>query len=425
MYTPNALKLGFDKLFETNGINEITKEQIVRITECCTFFETKNSHAEALNTPYLGVVPIYFTTTDVSIFLDIFNLTKEDITTVVQSSDVISSDWFVLNDVYNQLIVYVAHRILISPNLKQDYISLGLLSVFKLLHYKLFTSIVYNSYRFGASQSVMEATINSLSNKYDIIRYGTWKAVIEERAKSVYADESIHQQTLLTYNSDKDICYVLSDIQSRLRQKIVLINRVYYELKEKGDTVGDYSLVDTIDGEMILTQTSNVFDTMTNNLLSQIQSPARFIDYELVTVLADRFSVSPEMFRQILISFSDLASRQSSDKSYKEKVYITNKDTNEKEEVYAGCGLLLSAFIQKSYRLCILGGVNMSSKKAILIKVINIYNSSRTSDPDILTIKRSSVYFVSKYGNTIRPATIAKLSSGLLIYLLMRSFEYI
>lgn len=425
MYIPNALEIGFDKLFAENGIVDITRDQILRIVECCTFFETKNNHTQALNTPYLGVVPIYFTNTDVSIFLDVFKLDKTKVLDVIHASDIIDKEWFVLNDAYNQVVIYVAHRILVSKGLSDKDISLGLFTLFKLLHYKLFTSIVYNSYKFGASQAVMEATINSLSNKYDIIRYGTWKLVLEERAKSVYAEDSIHFQTLLKYDSDKDICYILSDVQSRIRQKIVLINRVYYDLKEKGDSVGDYSLIDTIDGEKILTQTGNVFDVMINNLSTQIQSPARFIDYELVNVLADRFSVSPEMFRSILITFSEVASRQSSDTSYKSKVYVTNKETSEKEEVYAGCGLLVSEFIQKSYRQCILASVNMSSKKAILIKVINIYNSSRTSDPDILTIKRSAVYFVSKYGNTVRPATIAKLSSGLLIYILMRSFEYI
>lgn len=417
----NFFKTNFDQLVPY----EISEEQINYLVECCVFFETKNEHAQALNSPLLGVTPIYFTDTDVELFFTIFNVDEGDVRKIIANSGVTQENWVVTNDPYNQMVIYIAHRVLTSK-LNDNFKETGLLTLFKLLHYKFFTSLIYRSYKYGSNKSIMEYVISNLSKKFDIIRYGTWKKVIEERSKDIYSPSSIHYKTLVNYNNDDDIIYILSDTQSRIRQKIVLINQLYHEAKDKNDEIKDYKTIDTIDGDKVIKAVVNQYESMVSNLQLQIQSPGRFLDAEIINVICSKFrDISPELFRTHLTMFCEKASIQAETKKIKEIIEVTNQKTGEKEKVYNGCNTLVRELIQKTYRYCMVNKVKMNSKGDILIKCINTYTSSRVTDPDIVMIKRSFVYFVIDCGKTKRPITVASLSLGMITYFILKSFNYL
>lgn len=397
----------------------ISQDLISNLSEYCAMFETKNQHSEALNSPLLGVTPIYFTTTDRSILFTLLQVEEQDITNVIDAVPGIEPNWVVARDEYNQLILWVAHRI-ITSNLSKQQIEKGLMAVFKLLHYKFFTSIVFNSYKHGADKATMEAVIGSLSNKYDIIREKTWKGVIEARCRDIFAEESIHLKTLIEFNDDGDVLYLLSDIQTRIRQKIRLVTEQYYNMKEQGQGIGTYGTVDEVDGEKIVTAQSNIFDTMVEGMIVQCQTPARFLDNELISVLCARFQyVSEEMLRQVLTMFSELAALQAgSGELFKIK-------SKKGEDYYVGIGLMVREIIQKTYRLCILDKIDMNSKTAIIVKTLNLYTSSRITDESILTIKRSLLSFVVDCKKSSREATNSSIVIAIVLYVMIRSFDFI
>ena len=398
----------------------ITDKFVQNLQEYCAMFETKNQHSEALNSPLLGVVPIYFTSTDRNILFALCGVEESIIIDIINKVPGIEPTWVVAKDPYNHLIVWLAHRIYIS-NLSSKYIEIGLLSLFKLLHYKFFTSIVFNSYKYGADKATMESVIASLSNKYDIVKDKTWKNVIENRSRDVFVSTSIHLETLSKYMEDDDILYILSDIQSRIRQKIRLITELYYQSKERGDSLGSYSNIDTIDGEKIIVSSSNIFDTMIEGMLVQIQNSSRFIDNELIRVLCTKFQyINEEMFRSILTMLSEEASRQIQSGDF----YKTKKN-KQGELIYIGFGLIIKDLIQKTYRLCILDKINMSSKSSILIKTMNLYTSSRITNEDILIIKRSLSTFIIGCKKSSRDATNASLVIAVILYVIIRSFDYL
>ena len=405
---------------------EITVKHIERILACCTYFETKDQHASALNSPLLGVVPIYFTSIDVAMLYDVFQVNEDDITKIVQESEFTDPNWVVTNDPYNNVVIYLVHRIM-ATSLDGDIKKQGAMALLKLLHYKYFTSLVFNSYKFGADEETMSWVINTLSKKYDLTKYETWKAVIEARCEDILTPGSLHYDTLLKFTDDVAIIYVISDTQSNLRQKIVRINCLYYEAKAQKESIGSYSSLDNIDGQKIIASTTEMFDVMISGMSLQAQSPARLLDFELLEVIASKYKeVSAETLRLTLTKFCELTVEQASSQNYKRNIYLQNKETGEKDLVYVSTQKLLSEFLQKSYRYCIMSkDVNMSSKKSILIKVINTYTSSRVIDPDILTIKRSFMYFVLNCEISRRPATNAALSVCLVIYFLIRSFDYV
>ena len=401
---------------------KITSETINQLEQYCAYFETKNEHPLALNTATLGVYPIYFLNIDKDILFGVLEVSESTVKKVIKKITYIDPNWKVTSDPYNQLLVWTAHRIIIDTELSELEKDRGLLSLFKMLHYKFFTSIVNNSFKHGANKAVMDATIRKLSNKFDVIVYGSWKKVIEVRSRDVYSSESIHIGPLTKYDDDKAILYILSDIQSRIRHKIRLVTIEYYNNKDIGDTIGTYDNVSTDnDGQKTITSAANVYDLMIAGLLAQIQSPARFIDNELVHILCKQFTyVKEDAFRRILIMFTQMASLQASS-SELDKI----GETEGGETIYIGANILIREFIQKTYRYCLLSKVNMENKSDILIKCKNLYASSRVTNDDILIIKRSITAFVLQCGESKRPATNASIAICFLLYVLIRTFSYL
>lgn len=418
------LRTGFMSIPEVN--TPISVELINKIDNYCRYFETRGENGLALNTPYLGVHQISFTRFDRDLFYATVEVEESVIKAVIRKVDYISPSWNVLGDPMNHLIIYLAHRT-ITSKLTAAEIDKGLLALFKILHYKLFTSLLFKRFEHGANPDIMEAVVNSLSKKFDLIAYKTWKGVIEARSRAVFDagsdvdKDALHLTTLQNYDDDKKICYVISDIQTRLRNKINLITEQYYKFKESGDRIASYGHVDTIDGEKVIADSSNVMDSMLSSMLVECQNPSRFIENELIQVLSTKFQyVNEDAMRSILIRFAELGSVQAQSGELQKVVKPRGQD-----EYYVGVGILVRELLQKTYRLCQLDKVNMNSKGAILTKVMNIYTSSRITDDNVIKIKRSFYNFVLTCGESRRESTNASLAIAMILYIMIRSFRYL
>lgn len=412
----NNLFSGFSSIQNLN--RPVTQDLVKDLVEYCSMFESRGGLA--LNSPFLGVYPIYFTTTDREILFRLLEVEESQIEEIISSVPSIDPNWNVVRDPYNHLIIWMCHKFFTSQ-LPKDKKDLAMVTLLKMLHYKFFTSLVYNSYKHGADPNVMESVINNLSNKYDIVQYKTWKGVIEARCQDVISPSSIHLDVFKNYDGDDKIIYILSDIQSRIRQKIRLISNLYYDAKEEGGAgIGTYSSTDTIDGEKVILSQSNIFDLMIEGMIVQVQTTARFLDNELIKALCKKFQyISEEMLRGVLTMMTETAAIQaeSGDMFTQKKI--------KGDIVYTGMGLIVRELIQKTYRICILDKINLNSKASILIKTMNLYTSSRVTDEDILTLKRSILYFVVGCKKSSREATNSSLVIAVILYTIIRSFDYI
>lgn len=415
----NTILTSFSSIPELN--QPITDITIKYLEYYCAAFETKENHSLALNGHLLGVYPMYFLKEDSDLFFAYLQIPEQLVKNAIKKATYIDLSYHIVSSPYNQLTIWIAHLIISSKTLSEDLKQRGLLALFKMLHYKFMTSIVNHSYQHGADKNAMEATVRRLSNKFDIIQYGTWKKVIEARSLDIFTTNSIHCPALMSYDNDKAVNYILTDIQTRLRHKIRLVTQEYYHSKEIGDTIGTYDLVDEVDGKKVITATSNTFDLMISGIITQCQSAARFIDNELIKVICSQFMhVHDDTFRKVLITFTEMASMQANSGDI-EKIGTTNNG----EKIYIGASILLREFIQKTYRHCILTKTDMNSKTNILIKVKNLYTSSRVNNEDILLIKRSIVAFVLGCGESQREATNASIALAFLLYITVKTFDYI
>jgi hypothetical protein len=399
----------------------ITKSHIMQLAKFCISFETRKDHPLALNSPYLGVHKAFFTDKDQdTLFIDIFHIGRTTFNRTIQSVPIIDPvKRKVWSNPYSIFTIWVAHCIYISEQLTQAEKELGLFSLFKMWIYKFFTSMVNRKFPHKTDEAVMRAVIDSLNNKFDIIRLGTWKAVIEERAKELYDKSSIHLQAIAKFDNDKAITYAITDTSTRLKSKINLITNIFHTLKKENQSIRKYTTADTVNGEKLLKDLNNSLDSAISRINTQITNVHQWIDTVQVDVVASMIKVKPILLRNALKYFSDVAAQQLHMR--KTEATITKNDTT----IIVGCRLLTEKTIHTTIRRCIISGTNVTSKRDILDKTANMYRSSQLVDEDITQIKDSMWYLLADFKGTTRENTKLTLRIGIILYIVLRALNYV
>lgn len=414
--------------FESRCNIKPDSKMALQLVQFCHYYETRGDNPHALNTDLFGVTPIFFVDSDRQSVFDILGIDQAEMKRVIAEIPTINNEHKVTSDVYNLATIWAVHKFLTTPGISSQNSHNACVALLKLLHYKFFTSLMSHIFPHKSNLGIMQQTIASLSNQFDIKQYGTWKKVFEARAEDVLdkgnhhgeRDESIHYPTLLKFDNDQKILYVLSDIQTRLRNKIILIVNVYYQVKEKGDYLGSYSNVAEIDGEKVIASNTQTYDVIVSNLSNRVQNVHTFINRQLVNLIVAMFTnIRQDMFVSTLTRFSEMASLQAKENKLDLEKVIKG------EKHYIGARVLISTLIQKTYRRCKLERVNMKSATEILKKTMDLYRSSRVNDEDILAVKRSVLHFIEGLGKYTREATVASLAIGFILYIMLQSFEFL
>lgn len=397
----------------------ITKRMIDQLVRVCTLYEVRDDHVEALNSPMLGVNKIHFFDKDQRAVFDVFEVDRNDFAKMIQQSG-LNKDFKVSSDVYNVFTVYMAHCIMKS-SLPKSVQEEGCFALWKMLQYKFFSSIVNHMLPYKPNPDVMQATLDGLSAKFDIVNKetNTWKLVMEARARELCQKEgNIHYHSILNFTPDQKVVYVLSDVQTRLRTKIKLVVQEYYKTLEEGKRIASTTMTtDDLEGEKIVKELTGSLDNMIAVICNKALNANQFIRNDVVRIVSKLVpNIRPDMMRTLLMFFSN----QSVVQYQKHK-----QDEIDKTGRYLiGYHIMITEIIQRSYRLCILEKVNMKSRLAILDKVRNTFRSSRVNDPDILRIKDSVEHLVEIAKVTSRDSTKASLKIAFILYIILLTFDY-
>lgn len=399
---------------------KITQQQIAQVEAMVVHFEIRGSNPLTLNSQYLGIHPIAFTDSDRDALFHIFKVSEADVQAAVKKIPTIKKDWKVAGDPFNVLCEWVMHLAFIyirNDRIRHQF----LMNIAKYLHYRFFTSLVNRYYTHRAKENVMMAAINSLTRKFDIVVYGTWKRTIEARCEDLISPQSIHYPVLVTGSPDKAFVYFLTDTQTRIRDKVGNVTDVYYDFYREGNSIETKSAFGTdADGEKVLVQKTSVFDSTITNVCSEVMNLISFIDNSDIKFVTTRVnSVSPELLKAVLVAMSETAARQQSDKQLEKTQKVNGM------EIDVGIQGLVRKLIQTSYAYCMNNGVNMSRKAEIYKALKNAYSSSRIADPDIQRVRASVAYFVDGLGKTRRDATLSALRICTILYIIVRSFRYL
>lgn len=408
------------KLLKAKWNITITPRQIKELELMVKVYELRDQHSTTLNTPLLGITDMFFLGKDQQRLYEIFGMYDiDEFTKVFHSSPNVDTMHKVTSNPYNFFTVWIAHLIM-NSTLSSKQKEVGLFNLFKLLHYKFFTSVVNHNFPYKAHEDVMGMTIDELPAKFIIKKKdtSTWKLAMEQRAKDVYSKDSIHYKVLKRFEPDSKVLYIISDISSRLRMRLRLIVQNYYKNKEENRKILEYGIVKDVDGTKIIQNTIASYDKMCTGVASEALIVHKFINFKYIKIISQLHTIlSPDVFRSFLTEFSSLASYQYG-KHQIDEIVVTKKATQ-----YIGYRALITAIIQTTYRTCIRDKVRMDKPIMILSRARDIFKSSRVTDPAIHNIKDSVDMIIANQNITNKDPVKVALRIGFITYILLLSFD--
>lgn len=445
----------------------ITPDLAKNIIRYVLSYETYGTNINAFASPYLGIDSCIFREADRAGFFDLFDVGDHEVAGIIQrkisgknifgiavkslidnlvpyisvfSKDLtvagfsqiemkriindipaIDPNFKIASDPFNILCVWVTHLILVSDlpdKLKQD----ASLAVLRFLQYRFFTSIVNYRFKYKPNEEAMRTTFESLSDKFDIKRYGTWKAVIDARAADFLSPQSVHYKALMTGTDDKAFLYIITDLQSRMRSQINLYTEEFMRIKESGDIIGSYGSTgtDKEDGTKVMLVNESGLDIAISSVYQDTMSVSRLLDDKAIRLTAGLFTaLRPDQIRQMMLAFSEYCVKLAKTKD-DDKVSVIGD-----EELYVGGHVLIQQIIQQTYRYCRNTGTNIKLPVAVLKTTKDVYSSSRVSDSGIITVKSSVGNLVLELQASRRETTLSALRVAFIIYIMLLAVKYI
>lgn len=399
----------------------ITKKTIHELNMCLTQFELRGDNPLVFNTDMLGVHLAHFVDQDQNNFFEIMDVSYQEFARKISACNTINKKFKVQRNPYNIFTIWVIHNILNSKELSGKDIAVGAMAAGTLMVYRFFTSLVNHRFPYKVNEDIMRYTIDNLSGKYLIKQKdtNTWKKLITRRVEELILEpKSIHAKTLKHFTPDDKIGYVITDLQSRIRDNVNNITREFHLNKEHGDKIGTYGLVDEIGGDKTLRNIVDSFSVVTEKVSAIILNVGKLMDPDLIKLVVKlNGNLREDMFRVLLTSFSNLALLQY--KKHKQDEEIKVRDG----VVFVGYRILIEHIIQKTFRRCLLKGIDVKSKLAILEATKNMYSHSRIADEDILKVKNSVEYFVDNHTHINREQTKTSLKLGFILYIILLAMK--
>lgn len=307
----------------------------------------------------------------------------------------------VAGDNFNISCCWLAHRFYKSdlpPRVKEKGMKLSM----DILQYKLLSSIHSHYFKYPVDQNVAEATYAELSRKFDIKRYGSWRAVLDSRSENIIATGEIHEQTIRQFDDDIAIVKMIQDIQFRLRDKIKNIWEVMANVIEKDMKFGSVSSTIELDGALVTRDIERLSTEYIHFIKEAAAERDRFIKPDLVDVIESVMSTMPEKpFEQLLVIFTEKVSK--SDKNALRLVELTMEH-------------LFNVVLADRKTT-----MRMNDIPAVLNRIRGLYTASRSNNDILEQMKEITEKFVRKDVKIVNNANVAALRTGLLLYIVLRA----
>ena len=347
-----------------------------------------------------GVYPIYFTNEDGKYwFEEVLDVDDVALTKAIHSLDSIETNWKRASDVINLTIIYSIYRILnssIAQSIKCKYCFMCL----HILHFKFLSSLQAHRFKYPVDKALATAVFEGLSKKYLIKVCGSWKQLLEYRARNILSDKSIEYKTLLVYKDDKSIIYTVQEIQNRIRKMVNGLSEEFYKIKERDVKIGVQSkLFSDEQGDHIVDSVSS-YTTYIRYISAVIGDKDSFIKPDIVSIVENTSNRLPTHALTTMLNWL-------SDNSYSS----LSKDIL----------LWLERIIIFSFKLIAKHQLKTNQLVAIVVKLRAMLLSSRVNEPAVLEIKAQGDSFITRSKAITSKSSEANLRTVTIIYMVLRT----
>lgn len=357
-------------------------------------------YLDFFGSPYLGLQKITFTTGDRNLwFSEVFDVDEEVLKENLHEVHSIQKEWNVVGDVFNMTIPYLMYRVYHSK-LDAKTKHQALVDIVCMYHYKCFTSIIHNDYPYQARKEVVLETYNRLSLKYDIKRYGNWRALIEARAEFIIDPKTgIHFDAFTKMDDDKKIIYMVGDIQNRFRRLINDINKVFHEVKNKTDII-------SIEGAKV-----NLKDELT---IKSVSKEVSQYNLYIERILTEETS----FYKSELVNYaSSVLEHPNTDKLGYLVQKFAGAWNNPKDK---HCKKFVDAVITHMFEYLHSNGIKKTNVLEVLVRLRGAYGAPKSKNDTVKDVRNLGEEIVKQLTGIKTPQTVQSLRAGLSLYIVIR-----
>lgn len=398
-----TIKEAFDEQFDQVKFNRDLCKRIIRYSQ--NFMTRNEDHNAFFGGVLLGVHPIRFLESDREAWYEeVLDVDEELLYNSFRKVKSINFDFKVMSDVFNYTPAYIAHRLEKETSIPQKLRRDAQMHAFMVLHYRFLTSLLVTRFKYPADPEVAQATYAALSGRYDIRRYGSWRALLEARSLDLVSPNSIYKRTIKDFKPDAGLIRVVTDTQGRIREVVKKIYVVYLETLKSGVRVRSTSdtMIST-DGEMVLKDRRNGYTAYLRYMHEVVQNESNLIKTELIDVIA---SAMPTMPPKLLKEALEYLSKNYSQRNQKYLESIVDET-------------LLYTFDYLQTNRAVMRRSN--DLPGLLTKLRALLMASRSSDATVLQLRRDTEKLVKNSVTTRNSAVVAAVRTGVLLYITLRA----
>lgn len=337
-------------------------------------------------------------------FSDILGTDQYVLEELIHSLDGINTAWHVSSDVFNISCMWLVHKFLTTPHLKDKEREQAAIDTLMILNCKYLTGVL-TYFKYPANPDVAAATYARLSYKFALKKHGSWYLTLKKRSEDIIEHGGLHRGTLLDFTNDRDIVEMLNDTQGRIRDMMKNIYREFIAVNANKDKIKTTSSIVELDGKEILRDKTRGLVNYTRYIHSIVSDSSSFIKPEIIQVVTKIMHTMPEKVFTESLSWMSANYRTGSGLEIEELLDET----------------LLHSFDYLSNQKTL---VSANADLTVLVsKLKGVYMSSRSSDSRLLKMRKLGESVVKKAYKTKNDSMIASVRTGLLLYIVIRSYS--
>ena len=390
------------KVFEEYTDISINREFVKKVVEYTIGFTRKSEETiNFLGGNLIGVYSFKYLEEDRLEWIeDILKIDDIDgLKNDLHNSTKINKDFFVSSDVTNLSLVWVAHKALSSSTLSEPERHKLATAAIDMLQYKFLSSIHTRFFKYTANEGLAKATYESLDKKSGLKKYGTWKGLIDSRTADILSNGGIWHKTLLKFDNDMDIIKMLNDIQGRIKAIMRKLTDTFNRLLEMDAKIQTTGKFTTIDGESVMKEFNSRYETIRNRVHEIMPFRNDLIKDQLIDAVMKTLPTVNE--RYLIGTLEYLSDNYSSKEGERIKSLIDS--------------IIIFAFDTVRHE-----NIQLDHIPTIMIKLRNLYRSSRAIDPSLIDIRDKTSRYVEHALNIHTGSTIASTRIGVILYITLR-----
>lgn len=368
------------------------------------FLNRDAEHLGFFGSNLIGVHAIRWRTSeDIKFFREVVDIDPGPLERDLAKVDTVVLDHAVASNTVNLTLMYVIHRVLTETSLSQKQRDRGSYDAALIFFYKCIALRQSEYFHFPADPRVAQAAYARLSNKPLIKRLGSWRAVMEYRAKALLDEKGLHYKDLVTFDDGDRIAYAVTDSEGAIRSMYKIYCREFHLANGAGQSVQSSSAT-VIDGEGVekLKDKTRSTERYIAYIRQAILDVHGFVNPELVEIISD---INTNTSRRMLTATATWLSVNYSDAKWHKKID----------------DWIVLVIVHSFHLLNEMGEGNTKDYPTMLVTLKNLYLSTRSNDAELLKIRKLGDELIKAANGRVNNSLAMATRTAIILYVTLRA----